>query len=188
MMKRGNLMSKSKIQFLLLGCAIAFATASWACTASITPNSVLIEKADAIVRVEVEGYAIPPANTGLRTTGVPDSKVRFKVIEVVRGLNLSVFELPGYVVERDDFNDHDPPYKFVRPGGRSGSCYANSYRDGAQYLLFLKKKDSGELTVNWAPLSPVNEQLHSEYDPWLIWIRQQVDQLPGTSQQFSILE
>ena len=181
-------MSKRNIGLLLLlGVAIS-ASVCWACFAGGTPNSVLIEKADAIVRVEVEGFAIPPTNTGFRTTGVPDSKVRFKVIEVVRGLNLSDLELPGYVVDQDDFNDHDPPYRFVRPGGRSGSCYANSYRDGAQYLLFLKKRDGGELTVNWAPLSPVNEQLHSEDDPWLIWVRQQVDQLPETSQQFSILE
>lgn len=171
-------MSKSKIRLLLLCGAVAFASASWACMATVTPNSVLIEKADAIVRVEAEGYAIPPAENGLRTTGVPDSKVRFKVIEVVRGLSLSDFDLPGYVVESDDFNDHAAPYKFVRPGGRSGSCYANSYRGGAQYLLFLQKREGGKLTVNWAPLSPVNEQLHSEEDPWLVWVRQQVNQLP----------
>jgi len=180
MMKRGDLMSKCKIWLLLLCGAVALPFASWACLASVTPNSELIQKADAIVRVEVDGYAIPPAN-GVRTTGVPDSKVRFKVIEVVRGLNLSGLELPGYVVGQDDFNDHAPPYRFVRPGGRSGSCFANSYRDGAQYLLFLKKGEDGELTVNWAALSPVNEQLHSEEDPWLVWVRQQVNQLPSTS-------
>lgn len=173
-------MSRNNMPLLLLLCVVTFATMSWACIASVTPNSVLIEKADAIVRVEVEGYATPPADTRYFTTGVPDSKVRFKVIEVVRGLNISDVELPGYVVQQDDFNDHAPPYTFVRPGGRSGSCYANSYRDGAQYLLFLSKRATGELTVNWAPLSPVNEQLHSPDDPWLIWVRQQVDQLQKT--------
>jgi hypothetical protein len=174
-------MSKSSKRLLVLLGIVATATVSWGCIAYVTANSVLIEKADAIIRVEVEGYAIPPANPGLRTTGVPDSKVRFKVIEVVRGLNLSDLELHGYVVQYDDFNDHAPPYTFVRSGGRAGSCYANSYRDGAQYLLFLKKENSGELTVNWAPLSPVNEQLHSQDDPWLLWVRQQVDRLQEKS-------
>jgi len=56
--------------------------------------------------------------------------------------------LPGYLVENDDFNDHAPPYNFVRPNGRRGSCFANSYRLGGQFLLLLKKRSS-EYTVNW---------------------------------------
>jgi hypothetical protein len=126
-------MSKSNVRPLLALGVVALSIASWACTASVTPNSVLIGNADAIVRAEVEGYAIPPVDTGYRTTGVSDSKVRFKVIEVVHGLDISDLELPGYVEQHDDFNDHDPPYTFVRPGGRSGSCYANSYRDGCSF-------------------------------------------------------
>jgi hypothetical protein len=140
------------------------------------PNSELVEKADVIVRAEVEGYAISPADTMRRTTGMPDSTVRFKVLEVISGADISNLELHGYVVHSDDFNDRKPPYTFVRPGGRAGSCYANSYRGGAQYL-FLKHTHTGELSVNWAPLSPVNEQLHSADDPWVVWVREQVQQL-----------
>ena len=44
---------------------------------------------------------------------------------------------------------------------------ANSYRRGGQFVLFLKKTKAGELTVNWYALAPVNEQLHSDDDPWL---------------------
>jgi hypothetical protein len=71
----------------------------------------------------------------------------------------------------------------VRPGGRRGSCFANSYRRDAQYLLFLKKPNRGDLTVNWAALAPVNEQLRSAEDPWLIWVRQQAGKLKDASRQ-----
>jgi hypothetical protein len=27
--------------------------------------------------------------------------------------------------------------------------------------------------VNWYALAPVNEQLHSDVDPWLLWVREQ---------------
>lgn len=171
-------MCKRIRQFSLLYIVLVLAAVSWACIARVTPNSELIEKADVIVRAEVEGYAIPPADAGYRTTGVPDSTVRFKVLEVIQGMDIWEVELHGYVVQSDDFNDRKPPYTFVRPGGRAGSCYANSYRKGAQYLLFLKQQPpTGELSVNWAPLSPVNEQLHSPSDPWVVWIREQVQQL-----------
>jgi len=55
--------------------------------------------------------------------------------------------------------------------------FAGSYRAGAEYLLFLKKNNHGELTVYWAPLAPVNEELHSSQDPWLIWVREQAQKL-----------
>ena len=84
--------------------------------------------------------------------------------------------MPGYLVDTDDFNDQKPPYSFVRPNGRHGSCYANSYKTGAQFLLMLKKSKDGNLTVNWYPLGPVNEQLHSESDEWLDWVREKAAQ------------
>jgi hypothetical protein len=133
----------------------------------------MVNNADVIVRARAVEYATPPSNPNLWTTGVPDSRIHFKVIERIRGPEMSELVLPGYLVDRDDFNDHPPPYTFVRPGGRAGSCFANSYRAGAQFLLFLKKTKDGEFTVNWYALGPVNEQLHSDDDPWLIWVREQ---------------
>ena len=108
---------------------------------------------------------------------MPDSKVRFEELEVIRGVEASELVLPGYLVQKDDFNDQQAPYTFVRPGGRAGSCFANSYRQGAEYLLFLKKTNSGDLTINWAALAPVNEELHSSEDAWLIWVREQARKL-----------
>ncbi len=47
------------------------------------------------------------------------------------------------------------------------------YRTGAQYLSMLGKEHTGGLTLERYPLAPVNEQLHSEDDPWLLWVRTQ---------------
>jgi hypothetical protein len=106
-------------------------------------------------------------------TGVPDSRVRFKAIESLRGVGSDVI-LPGYLSDTDDFNEQPTPYTFVRPNGRHGSCFANTYRAGGQFLLFLKKTPTGEQTVNWYALAPVNEKIHPISDPWLTWVRDQV--------------
>lgn len=39
----------------------------------------------------------------------------------------------------------------------------------------LKRGEAGEYTVNWYALGPVNEQLESASDPWLLWVRQRVE-------------
>jgi len=37
------------------------------------------------------------------------------------------------------------------------------------------RRTSGEIyTVNWYALGPVNEQLRSPNDPWLVWVREQL--------------
>jgi hypothetical protein len=139
----------------------------------LTPVSSveMVNQADVIVRAIAEKYDVTPKNPNLVTTGVPDSTVHFHVLEVVRGDARTDLTLPGYLTDKDDFNDHPSPYNFLRPGGRHGSCFANTYRLGAQFLLLVKKQQSGELTVNWYALGPVNEQLHSTNDPWLLWVR-----------------
>jgi hypothetical protein len=146
-----------------------------ACSVSrVETPTELVTGADIIVRAVATHYQTPPADPHTWTTGVPDSVVSFNVVEVVRGTPPLSLALHGYLVQGDDFNDHESPYTFVRPGGRAGSCFANSYKPGAEYLLFLKEtKDSSELTVNWAALAPVNEQLHDDHDPWLLWVRTQ---------------
>ena len=103
--------------------------------------------------------------------GVPDSIVQFKIEEVLKGqASTDLLELPGHLVDIDDFNDHEAPYGFVRPGGRSGNCYANNYRRGAQFLLFHRWSDAG-YTPKWDPLAPVNEQLHSKNDAWIQYVK-----------------
>lgn len=172
-------MTLSRFRYSLLFSILAMPMIAEACSVSHIPSGVeLVTNADVVIRARAVEYKTPPANPNLWTTGVPDSVVSFQVLETIRGETPLSLALPGYLTQRDDFNDQKPPYTLVRPGGRSGSCFANSYRQGTEYLLFLKRSDaSGELTVNWAALAPVNEQLHDAKDPWLIWVRRQAEQL-----------
>jgi|SRR5580704_8081559 hypothetical protein len=139
-------------------------------------NVDMVREADAIVRVSAENYTVAP-KAPISSTGFDvesDSRIRFKVLEVVRGKVSGYLVLPGVLVNPDDFNDQVPPYNLVRPAGRRGSCFASSYRSGGQFLLMLKKRGDSEFTVEWYALAPVNEQLHSGNDPWLLWVRKQV--------------
>jgi hypothetical protein len=127
--------------------------------------------ADVIVRATAVKYVVVPADSNLVTTGVPDSTVEFKVEETLKGAGLpESLVLNGYLSDKDDFNENPVPYKFVRPDGRRGSCFANTYKQGAQFLLFLKKT-AGGYTPNIIALGPTNEQLKSEMDPWLLWVK-----------------
>jgi hypothetical protein len=145
--------------------------------------------AEYIVRATAVEYAQPPQNPDIRTTGVPDSKVTFKIEEVLKGDSLTgSIVLNGYLSDKDDFNDHPVPYSFVRPGGRAGSCFANTYKQGAQFLLFLKKSNEVKwpamttvFTVDIDPLAPVNEQLHSSDDPWVFYVKGLIEGLRDLS-------
>lgn len=141
-----------------------------ACRAVPLSPTQLSTNADVIVRAIPVGYANAPEGI-FRTTGMPTSTVEFKVEEVLKGENVPVtLVINGYLSEQDDFNDRPVPYDFIRPGGRAGSCIANSYKHGAEFLLFLKKKEE-KLSPYWAALTPVNEQLRSSDDLWLKWVR-----------------
>jgi hypothetical protein len=142
----------------------------------IHPADAIVLRAEAIVRATAVEYAVAPRDPALVTTTVPDSKIRFQVNEAIRGSVGKELILPGYLVDTDDFNDQQPPYSFVRKNGRSGNCYANSYKAGGQFLLMLQKLKGGDMTVNWYPLGPVNEQLRSESDEWLVWVREKAAQ------------
>jgi hypothetical protein len=158
----------------LLALILALSLHAFPCQrATPVSNVEMVKEADVIVRAIAERYEIVPRNPDVRTTGIPDSTVHFRVLEVIRGDAQTKLTLPGYLSDKDDFNDQPSPYNFVRPGGRAGSCIANTYRSGAQFLLLLRKQPSGELTVYWYGLGPVNEQLHSTNDPWLLWVREE---------------
>jgi hypothetical protein len=144
---------------------------TYACSVSGEVSSAeMVRQADAIVRASAGAYAVRP-RSGIFTSGEPESKIRFKVLETIRGSVPSEIILPGALSEGDDFNDQPVPYNFVRPGGRHGSCFAYYYRAGAEFLFMLKKQQTGEYTVYWYALGPVNEQLRSTDDPWLLWVR-----------------
>jgi hypothetical protein len=161
-------------QLIMAVVTVLLATYAYPCSLGGEISSTqMVKKADAIVRVSAVEYASAPKDPNMFTNGEPDSTIRFKVLEVIRGRVSTELILPGYLVDQDDFNEGVSPYTSVRPNGLSGSCFANSYRMGAQFLLLLKKRQPREYTVNWYWLGPVNEQLHSVDDPWLLWVRDQ---------------
>jgi len=107
------------------------------------------------------------------------TKVRFQPVEVLKGAPVG-FDLTfeGVLTDRDDRNDLPVPYTMVRPGGRSGNCYAFNYRLGQEYLLILKQVDR-ELTPYWASLGATNEQVAGPGDKWLLWVRQALKAEPA---------
>lgn len=166
-------------KFINLVCCLSMgALGSWSFTNSAAACSrigpVVVSTtcmmATYIVRAQAVEYKKKSQYSWL-TNGETDAVVEFKVLEVLKGDSLSnEIELHGYLNEKDDFNDHPVPYRFVRRNGRSGSCYANTYKRNAEYLLFMKKTEDG-FTVDIDPLAPVNEQLHSSEDPWVYYIK-----------------
>jgi len=156
---------RSILTSLLVTLSVFTATGrSYACKPS-APISVphTCQVSEYIIRATAVGNLESPANV--------DSRITFAVEEVLKGDSLdSTITLRGYLNDKDDFNDHPVPYTFVRPGGRGGSCFARSYKQGAQYLLFLKKTPDG-FAVEINALAPVNEQLHSAEDPWVYYVK-----------------
>lgn len=137
----------------------------------------LFSNSEIIVRATTLRYDKPPDNLQFTTTGEPDSTVLFTVEETLRGGNLpQTIVLNGYLSDDDDFNTTPVPYMFVRPSGGRGSCFANTYKGGAQFLLFLKKTKTG-YTSNVSALGPTNEQLHSDNDEWISWVREHLKSL-----------
>jgi hypothetical protein len=136
----------------------------------LTTAEELVSQAYAIARAKALNYG----NANMWTDGsIP--MIRFQVEEIVKGNNSMIPNLlliPGYLSQDDDFNDHFPPYNFVRSNGRSGVCFAFMYKQNASYLLFL----NSEYSPYWDALTPVNEQLHSppSSDPWLQWVKTRV--------------
>jgi hypothetical protein len=179
-----------------------FAILAWpsvgdACTVTSIPTPAeLTERAALILHVRARGYCTdsgdacrqlrgsPAANPAQRSDGpgsyssvgiAADGLIAFEVLARLKGQNVPpAFTIPGKLVERDDFNDHAPPYTFVRRGGRSGNCFAYGYRQGAEYLLFLQPQGD-VMTPYWAALAPVNEQVRSAQDPWIDWVRGQLE-------------
>ncbi|HSE22042.1 MAG TPA: hypothetical protein VLB68_10300 [Pyrinomonadaceae bacterium] len=167
------------MSLLILGCELLIPATSGSACSRIMPFTLgeLFDNAEIIVRVTAVKYAKPPDDPNIITTGEPDSTIEFKVEEKLRGGDVpDTIVLYGYLSDRDDFNELPVPYMFVRPLGGRGSCFANTYKRGAQFLLFLKKTKDG-FTSNISALGPTNEQLRSDDDEWLIWVRNHLKSL-----------
>jgi len=101
-----------------------------------------------------------------------DTKVTFKVLEVLKGTPpATVMAFEGMLTDGDNPNDRSVPYDWVRSAGRTGRCFAYSYKKGGEYLLLLHTR-KGELTPYWATMAATNEQLFGRDDKWLAWVRE----------------
>jgi hypothetical protein len=138
-----------------------------------TPEE-LVARAEFIVRARAERLV-----TNQQPFQSITSHVEFDVIAPFKGtLSNKTLSLAGMFENRDDPNDRAVPYDAVRPGGRHGNCFAVTYRQGAEYLLFLRRNTvadgRGELSPYWASLAPTNEQISGDSDPWVRWVTDHV--------------
>jgi hypothetical protein len=184
------------LRVAVLFCIYAFATLALAIPASAcggaskeTDPRILVQNTEIIVRATAVDYGDPIP---------PDSRIRlieFRVEEVLKGEDVpNTFLIRGILTNEDDFNDRPVPYDYVRPMGRSGSCSARHYKQGAEFLLFLKRHDPneeysrewGDITPYWASMAATNEQLHSTDDAWLHWVKDYLKKLGSEHENVSI--
>ena len=141
----------------------------------LTPEQLVAQATSIVVAVPIdyETKAEPPD---------PFGSIRFDIKKVLKGEpSMKQLNVRGELTDKDDFNEGTVPYTSIRPSGKSGSCFAYSYKNGASYLLFLKEQKGSdehkpkELSPYWTPLAPVNEQLKSMDDPWLEWVESAIN-------------
>jgi hypothetical protein len=64
------------------------------------------------------------------------------IIDAKTGQFVTTIVHNGYLSDKDDYNNSSMPYTSVRPESLWGSCFANTYKKGAQFLLFLKRGEN----------------------------------------------
>jgi hypothetical protein len=170
-----------RVGFLMVAVLAATVRCVWPCTvAALAKPEDLVGRAQAIVRARAEGLADVPGQPGVFAGS--RTQVRFTVLEILKGtLNSRVIWFNGTLDERSNLNMEHPrvPYQQVRSAGHA-SCFATTYRPGAEYLLFLNRAEHEaypqrtELTPYWVPLGPTNEELSMSNDPWLRWVAEAI--------------
>ena len=106
---------------------------------------------------------------------LPQSLVFFTVLEVIDSGSVAVptsLAFDGRLTDKPDFNTGTVPYRWVRPDGLSGACFAYSYQRGGEFLLLLTGSTLKALTPYWAALQPTNDQVRGATDPWIAWVRE----------------
>ena len=131
-----------------------------ACTALLKPVDQVIRESEAVVRARVVGAG-----------------VTLRVLEVLKGsYDRSFVTVPGQIRDYRSDPARRPPYDQIDCVGRvpgCANCFAQSYKDGVEYLLLLKGG-----TPYWAPLSPTNEEVSGPNDPWVVWVKRQLERGP----------
>lgn len=174
-------MQKSYLSFTALLFCLLFSSAStyYGCSAHHTSAQRLISSAEIVVRATAVKYVRDPKSN----IGIYPREIEFRIEQVLKGENVpSSLIFRGYLTDKDDYNDQPVPYNDVRKGGRGGSCYADNYKQGAEFLLFLMEKD-GKYALQNYPLAPINEQLRNKDDEWLIWVKNQLQTLKENKQK-----
>jgi hypothetical protein len=178
-------MRKSYLYFTILLFCFLYSSASTVYGCRTVPPSAqtLVSIADVVIRATAVKYIREPRGD-IRALHTPnDVEIEFRVEEVLKGKSVPTsLILNGYLTDRDDYNDRPVSYDFVRKGGRGGSCFAYEYKQGAEFLLFLKKAD-GKYTLQLYALAPINEQLRNKDDEWLIWVKNQLQTLKADKQK-----
>jgi hypothetical protein len=164
-----------RIALLVVAIIVSGLQSAFACGGQQGYPRSWVSDADVIVRARVWRLPeAPDATSGVRTA---ETLVRFGVLEVLKGEVQFTVSVPGTLTERSDMNDRPVPYAMVRPGRRGGECVARNYQRNGEYLLLLKKVD-GKLTPYWAALGATNEQVTGANDPWVTWVRKQIESIP----------
>lgn len=163
-----------RISLLVAWIIVGGVESAFACFAAPTDPYTLVRNADVIVRVRASAVSDAPGTSSTRMGA--ESLVHLSVLEQLKGEALFAIPVAGTLSDRPDVNDKPVPYGMVRRGGLGGGCYAHNYQQSGEYLLLLKKVD-GKLTPYWAALSATNEQINGEHDPWVAWVRRQLDSI-----------
>ena len=161
-------MKLTKVFLLAAGALVGSAADVWtvhACTAMLKPIEQVIRDSDAIVRAQV----VASEPRGRTDPG----RITLRVVEVLKGSYDRPFvTVTGQIRGYPSDPARRPPYEQIDCVGRvpgCANCFAQSYKDGARYLLLLKGG-----TPYWAPLSPTNEEVSGPDDPWVVWVKRQL--------------
>jgi hypothetical protein len=155
---------KTRLAVLILAALTVRASDASGCFAGPQSPAHLLKEAEVIVRVRAA--SAEPLSLG-------ESRVRFVVLEQLKGPHQFDVAVRGKLTEHADMNPGPVPYAFIRRSGRGGGCYALEYQQNGEFLLFLKKAE-GVLTPYWAPLSATHEQIAGPQDPWVIWVKEEL--------------
>jgi hypothetical protein len=167
-------MSIKTVLAVLISCGFVNEALPCSVVGRLPSPGELVDLASIIVHVRAVGVSDNPERDSWGSKS--HTLVDFEVVDVLKGwISDRVISFEGGIASRDDFNDGPVPYRSVRPGGRSGSCYALNYRLGSHYLLLLRESEVAgrkevSLTPYWSPLRPVNEQIRGPSDQWLYWV------------------
>jgi hypothetical protein len=101
--------------------------------------------------------------------------VHFTVLEVIDSGAMQIpasIRVSGQLSDSADFNTLPVPFRWVRRDGQRGSCFAYSYQKGGEFLLLLQGTTVDSLNPYWSALTPTNEQVRGNNDPWVRWVRE----------------